>query len=72
MAVEKILRAIGRRQLATALGVSESTVRNAESDGRMPAAWYAMVQQMSGLKHPPHDAFSFRAAGDTASDDEVA
>lgn len=59
--VERICDAIGRRQIADAIGVRLTSVSNAVADGRFPARWYYVLNQLAsdaGLQ-VPHHLFSF-------------
>lgn len=58
-----IIRAIGRRDLATAVGVGLSAVDNALIRGTMPSAWYFAVAAICaerGVPCPP-EAFNFKS-----------
>ena len=45
--IREITKAIGREELAKALGLSIYSIKNAEDSRRFPASWFLVVQSMS-------------------------
>jgi len=55
--IEQICNAIGRKNLATSLGVSKSAVTNAIAAEQFPLAWYRIVKRecaSRGIEYPSH------------------
>lgn len=59
--VDQICDAIGRRQIADAIGVRLTSVSNAVTDGQFPARWYDVVEGLCAAKglDCPRRLFSF-------------
>lgn len=62
MEAQTIIKALGRSEVAAALGVAEKTVIDHVSRGVFPAAWFAVIRGMSEKAGVPCDErlFSFK------------
>lgn len=63
--ISNIADALGRKEIAKMVGVSEQMVYNRVSQGKFPASWLCVIKGMcevSGLEGPDLAAFNFKAA----------
>ena len=58
----EIANTLGRRSMATALGVGMTTISAAVSDGKFPASWYLTIKALGAKKGVkiPDGLFSFK------------
>ena len=60
MDIHTLAKALGRNEIAAALGISRSAVDNAVREGSFPAAWGRQIRRMASEKRlgdVPDDAF---------------
>ena len=67
----KIVNTVGRSAIKRALGVSESAISQAKTDGYFPASWFSEIQRLCrGRMACPHEAFNMKKRKDKPKDSE--
>lgn len=69
--VSEICDALGRREIAAAVGVKPTAVSNAVFQGRFPAKWFIVVSEMCNLAdiECPAELFAFTSSSAKSDED---